>query len=42
MKNVAGETVVPALMPEQPAPHSVKNTSIASRTKFQLNLICPV
>jgi hypothetical protein len=37
-----GETVVPALMPEQPALDSVKNTSIASHNKFQFNLTCPV
>jgi len=42
IKNVAGETDVPALMPEQPAPASAKNTSIASRRKFQFNLTCPV
>ena len=41
-KNVAGETDVPALMPEQPAPPSVKNTSIASHRKFHFNLTCPV
>jgi hypothetical protein len=37
-----GETDVPALMPEQPAPNSVKNASIASRGKFQFNLTCPL
>jgi hypothetical protein len=42
MKNVAGETLPPALMPEQPAPHSVINASIASRGKFQFNLTCLV
>jgi hypothetical protein len=41
-KNEAGETDVLALMPEQPAPNSVKNASIASRDKFQFNLTCPV
>jgi hypothetical protein len=41
-KNVAGETLPPALTPEQPAAHSVKNASIASRAKFQLNLTCLV
>jgi hypothetical protein len=41
-KNVAGDTVAPVLMPEQPAPASVNNTSIASRDKFQFNLTCPV
>ena len=41
-KNVAGETDVLALMPEQPAPNSVKNASIASRDKFQFNLTCPL
>jgi hypothetical protein len=38
MKKLAGETLPPALTPEQPAAHSVKNASIASRAKFQLNL----
>jgi hypothetical protein len=37
-----GETDVLALMPEQPAPNSVKNASIASRDKFQFNLTCPL
>jgi hypothetical protein len=37
-----GETDVLALMPEQPAPNSVKNASIASRDKFQFNLTRPV
>ena len=41
-KKSMGETVVPALMPEQPAPNSVKNAGIASRDKFQFNLTCPV
>ena len=41
-KNEAGETDVLALMPEQPVPDSITNTSIASRGKFQFNLTCPV
>ena len=42
MKNEAGETDPLVLMPEQPAPDSVKNASIASRGKFQFNLTWPV
>jgi hypothetical protein len=42
MKNDAGETLPLVLMPEQPAPHSATNASIASRDKFQFNLTCPV
>jgi hypothetical protein len=45
IKNVAGETVPPALTPEQPAlnnPRTASNASIASRADFQLNLTNPV
>jgi len=41
-KNEAGEMLLLALMPPQPAPNSVKNASIASRGKFQFNLTWPV
>jgi len=41
-KNVAGETLVPALMPLQPEPNSASAISIASHGKFQFNLTCPV
>jgi hypothetical protein len=41
-KNEAGETLPLALMPEQPAPDSNTNASIASRVKNQFNLTCPV
>ena len=42
IKNVAGETDVLVLMPEQPALINVKNASIASHGKIQFNLTCPV
>jgi hypothetical protein len=41
-KNVAGETLVPALMPLQPELNSTSAISIASHRKFQFNLTCPV
>jgi hypothetical protein len=41
-KNVAGETLVPALMPLQPELNSASTISIASHRKFQFNLTCPV
>jgi len=41
-KNMSGETLPPALMPEQPVPSSAANASIASRWDFQFNLTCPV
>ncbi len=41
-KNMAGETLPLALMPEQPAPKAASNASIASHGDFQFNLTCPV
>jgi hypothetical protein len=41
-KNVAGEMLVPALMPLQPELNSASAISIASHRKFQFNLTCPV
>jgi hypothetical protein len=38
-RNVAGETLVPALTPPQPAPtNGSDNTTIASQINFQFNL----
>jgi len=38
-KNDAGETLVPVLMPEQPAPKKISAAAdIASNGKFQFNL----
>jgi hypothetical protein len=41
-KNDAGETVVPVLIPLQPALSSIIAVSIARHRKFTLNLTCPV
>jgi hypothetical protein len=42
IRNIAGETEPPALMPPQPPVHNATVISIASRKKFQSNLTCPV
>jgi hypothetical protein len=41
-KKVAGETLVPALMPLQPELNNASVISIASHRKFEFNLTCPV
>lgn len=43
IKNVAGETVAPVLMPEQPAPEKANAVAnIANNRKLQFNLTCTV